>query len=236
MARPASRPTRSANLNVLVNRARRALGDPDADRHRDGRLRAGRMHGRRRRSSSTGWPAARRAADPASAVRAAACGAGAVGRAAGRGHLRRVGPRVPRARLHARPGRGAGGRGPGRARAGRPGRGRRVRRRRGRRRPAARVRRGAARPSAGRQRGTGPGRWPGSPSCAAGWPTSSASTRRRTSNSCSCSCCAGRRRHARRPRGPTGPPFGGLAFVGRDAELARLRTCSPRAAWWPWPG
>ena len=121
------------------------------------------------------------------------------------------------------------------ARGGGRGDGGRVRGRRGRGRPAARVRGGGTSRRRWRRRVTGPGRWPRWTACGPGCATSWASTRRRSRRSCGRRCSgtrcpeatAVRRRAAgsvRRSReAAPGRTFGGLAFVGRDAELARLR-------------
>ena len=80
-----------------------------------------------------------------------------------------------------------------------------------------------------RRRVTGPGRWPRWTVCGPGCATSWASTRRRSRRGCGRRCSG-----TRCPERPGGPvrrsreaaperTFDGLAFVGRDMELARLR-------------
>ena len=128
-------------------------GRAGVDRHRDGRLRAGRGrpgHRRVRRRAAPG--PVRGLADRGPGRRLG--GARALGRAAGRGHLRRVGPR-PAGAAAPGPGRGAGAGRVRRAGAGRRRGGHLRRERRGRGRAAARAGRGRAGPGAGGGRGPG---------------------------------------------------------------------------------
>ena len=146
----------AANLTVLVTRARRALADPEAVVTGPGGLRAGAVHGGRRRVPRVGPGRARGAPRRSAGRRGARLRRGArhVGRAARRGRVRRVGPRSARAPA-ARPHRRAGDGRPGRARAGRRAVGGRLRRRCRGGRPDARVRGCDLRGGAGGDRGPG---------------------------------------------------------------------------------
>ena len=227
-----------ANLNVLVNRARRALGDPALIVTGTGGYALGDVHGRRRGVPRRRWPPPGRAADPASAVRAGGvrrwrCGASRW-------------PRTPTPSGPASPGRGCCAPGsrrwssPRRAALalGDPARGRRVRGRRGRRRAAA----GA------RSRCCWPGRWPRTGD-RAGALARLAELRRRLADelgidpspdvAAAAAGAAARRRlrHRRRCRAGSRPAVRRAArSSGGTPSWPGCGRCSPRAAWWPWAG
>ena len=210
----------AGNLGVLVNRARRALGDPRVDRHRYRWVRARCVRGRRRRVPRGGGAGPCGPGGPRRRAAGVRRGARALGRAAGRGHLRRVGTgragaAAPRPRRGVRAGRGRGG-----ARLGVPGarwRGRRRRRRRTRCAESAVLAVARALAAAVTRRA----RWPGSRSCAA----AGRRARRRPVAVRRAAAARVAPRGGRRSTGSRVPTaaVGELGFVGRGVELDRMR-------------